>query len=418
MRIRCLNFLMNPKIILKISVCTLLILFLLSASLGAKLIIAFIGNPILQNTLSGTLYPSLSNFLIKSSIPESNQNCLTYSTSSNMKGVGLSSSILGKYSHIPINNGFTPSQNSFGLSDLTDRTFANEPRIALVFPTFTAAAYHKTFYTFYRKHIHTPHGQNVTEDLNLLSAKVTNLASPNASGPALLYMIAHLRDLVPNLNLEVLTDQDVDKGCTFINGRSNAIDLVILGHQEYVTQKEYDNLKKFVANGGTMILLDGNVFYAEVKYDRNTDNITLVKGHSWAFNGKSAWRSVNERWEEETEQWVGSNYFSVHAAKFLNDPFEYLHHEEQSVTNPRDNILLDYKLSPPLDNNTTTKKVVVAAYELWYLKGKVISLGIYSDDIIRNLKFDKYFDNLIMHRALARTDGPIIFPIKINHHDL
>jgi hypothetical protein len=36
--------------------------------------------------------------------------------------------------------------------------------------------------------------------------------------------------------------------------------------------------------------------------------ITLVKGHGWAYNGKSAWRSVAERWAKETSQWVGSNY--------------------------------------------------------------------------------------------------------------
>ena len=37
-----------------------------------------------------------------------------------------------------------------------------------------------------------------------------------------------------------------------------------------------------------MIILDENVFYAEVKYDRYTKMRTLVKGHRWTFNGKSA----------------------------------------------------------------------------------------------------------------------------------
>jgi len=325
-----------------------------------------------------------------------------------MEVVRVSSSITGKYPSAQIISKLNPRGS--GLSTLEGKILVNEPRIALVFPTFTAAAYDHAFYNFYRKHINTLYGQNVTEDLNLLSTKVKNEESPNASGPSMLFMIKHLENLVPHLNLVILTDQDVDNGCTFLNGSNNAFDLVILGHQEYVTQKEYTNLKKFVANGGTMILLDGNVFFAEVKYDRNTDNITLVKGHSWAFNGKSAWRSISERWEEETKQWVGSNYFSVSAEKFLNDPFEYLHHEEQSVTNPRDNILLDYKLTMPTDSYTGTKKVMVAAYELGYLKGKVISLGIYSDDIIRNLNFDKYFDNLVLHYALARTDEPVISP--------
>jgi hypothetical protein len=44
-----------------------------------------------------------------------------------------------------------------------------------------------------------------------------------------------------------------------------------------------------------MIILDGNIFYAEVKYDRAANTITLVKGHGWAFNGRSAWKRNMER---------------------------------------------------------------------------------------------------------------------------
>ena len=43
----------------------------------------------------------------------------------------------------------------------------------------------------------------------------------------------------------------------------------------------------------------------EVKYNRNTHTITQAKGHWWAFNGKSAWKSVSERWRKETSQWIG-----------------------------------------------------------------------------------------------------------------
>src|ERR1051325_10297456 len=92
------------------------------------------------------------------------------------------------------------------------------------------------------------------------------------------------------------------------NGKNNVYHILILGHQEYVTQQEYNNLKKFVVNGGTLIILDGNVFFAQVKYDKHTQTVALVKGHWWAFNGKSAWKSVGERWKQETSQWIGSNY--------------------------------------------------------------------------------------------------------------
>ncbi len=80
----------------------------------------------------------------------------------------------------------------------------------------------------------------------------------------MLYLTYHLRTPLPNSDTHVLTDADVDVGSIFFVNGTNKYDILILGHQEYVTQQEYDNLKRFVANGGTMILMDGNVLYAQV----------------------------------------------------------------------------------------------------------------------------------------------------------
>ena len=193
---------------------------------------------------------------------------------------------------------------------------------------------------------------------------------------------------------------------------------IVIGHQEYVTQQEYDNLKHFVSSGGTMIILDGNIFYAEVKYNRNTHTVTLVKGHGWAFNGKSAWKSVSERWKEETSHWIGSNYLCFRCGiTFSNNPFGYKQHEEQYITNPHDVILFNYGASMPMPMVKNSKqspvilpsqqlsinreahidtKHIIATYELRYQKGKVIAFGIYADDIITSSKFDKYFDRLLL----------------------
>jgi hypothetical protein len=134
----------------------------------------------------------------------------------------------------------------------------------------------------------------------------------------------------------------------------------------------------------------------EVKYDRNTHTITLVKGHGWAFNGKSAWRSVGERWAQETSQWIGSNYlcFSCNVT-FANNPFQFKHHEEHYLTNPNDLILMNYNASIANHDSKPTK-ILIATYTLNYKKGKVIVLGIYSDDIIANNKFNRYFDSLLL----------------------
>jgi len=295
-----------------------------------------------------------------------------------------------------------------GINANISSQFGREVRIALVEPTFTAAAYNNSFYVFYQKYSHTPANTNITSDLSLLSHRVIKYptitpTTKTHSAFAMLSLLKNLKLVSPESDIAILTDADVDNGSIFeANGghggvdiNRNAYDVIILGHQEYVTQQEYDYLKNFVSNGGTMILLDGNVFYTQVKFDRNTDSITLVKGHGWAFNGKSAWRSVSERWAKETSQWVGSNYLCYSCnITFANDPWEYQHHEEQYITNPNDKILMNYNASL-LHYSIPTLRPVIATYELSYHKGKVISFGIYSDDIIANEKFNSYFNNLV-----------------------
>ena len=144
--------------------------------------------------------------------------------------------------------------------------------IALIKPTFTGAAYHpNSFYKFYFIYVSLPHvRKNVTTNLNMLSSKVTNQTTRSSSSYSFDYLPKHLKTIFPNSNIDVLTDADADYGSIFLNNGANKYHVIILGHQEYVTQQEYDNLKRFVSNGGTMIFMDGNVFYAQVKYDRNT----------------------------------------------------------------------------------------------------------------------------------------------------
>jgi len=317
----------------------------------------------------------------------------------------------GERPYIAENNSYVFSQNKAEIATPNNNShtgdFGKGVNIAVVMPTFTAAAYTNAFYVFYNKYINVTRGVNITTDLNLLSSKVTNEPSSSASGLAMLYLLGNLKWITPDSNVDFHTDQDVDAGSIFQANGSNAYDVIILGHQEYVTQREYDNFKQFVGNGGTMIILDGNVFYAEVKHDNNTDTVTLVKGHSWAYNGKSAWRSVDERWKNETAQWVGSNYISG-ISKFANNPFDYLPHEEQYTTNPKDVILLNYNATIPSnisrDISNKSGSIFVATYELNYLKGKVIALGFYSDDIITNGSFDRYFDSLLLQYAVRAQD--------------
>jgi uncharacterized membrane protein len=292
---------------------------------------------------------------------------------------------------------------------LHSHVYPKGSRIALVVPVFTGAAYNHAFYIFYQ---HYAGVHNVTHHLSLLSSLVTNPKSPHsvaieASAYAMRYLAKHLALLTPKNNVSVLTDINVDGGSIFMDNRNttNRYDILILGHQEYVTQQEYTNIKTFVANGGTMILLDGNVFYAQVGYDRSTQTITLINGHQWGFNGKSAWKSIPERWKNETSLWVGSNSLcSSCRITFANNPFAYRHHEEQYITNPNDTILLNYKASvlslnpKTVKNATSAHSLTIAAYELNYRKGTVIVLGMYSDAIVDHPNFLVFLDHLLMAR--------------------
>jgi hypothetical protein len=265
--------------------------------------------------------------------------------------------------------------------------------IAIVCPTFTTAAYHNSFYKFYELYRFVQPPTNITTNLSLLKSSVTSNTTISAFH-SMTDLAAKIKTFIPNAKLTILTDQDVDRGAIFNRNGSDAYDIVVLGHQEYVTQLEYDNLKQYVTNGGIMILLDGNVFYAEVSYDEPSQTITLVKGHGWAYNGVTAWPSIGERWANETREWVGSNYLcNLCKIGFQKNPFGYRHHEEQYISNPHDIIIFKYP--------TTDQKHTIATYELQYQKGKVIGLGIYADDVEKNRHFESYFSSLLVHYAMT-----------------
>ena len=273
----------------------------------------------------------------------------------------------------------------------------NDNKIAFVMPTFTMAAYENSFYKFFKKYVKVTTGEVnetfVDTDLHLLTSDISNKekAFLNHKSDGLKQLADRITLISPKMEASFLTDTDVHKGLLFDENDQNIYKFIILGHQEYVTQTEYNNFKKYVENGGILILLDSNVFYAEVLYDPIDQQITLVKGHHWGFDGEKAWRDVTERWADETTKWVGSNYGcgSSCSIDFNNNPFSYVHHEEQYVTNPNVRILIDYQAQ-------SIYNYLIAAYELEYGNGKVISFGIFGDDVIDNKDFIKFFDDLFL----------------------
>jgi len=365
------------------------------------------------------------------------------------------------YAHTIIDMPFHEDNNS-QIHDLAGTTQQTTPKIAFVRPTFTEAAYQEHgFYDFYSKNRSLPYGKSITTDLDMLTVKIPSPVSdfdPNyvydiaslipingieihddshyySPNPQKLWMtlINHIRDLVPDSIVTVIRDEDVHDGHLFYtNGdnltqaypdiKTNAYDVLMLFHNEYVTQKEYDNLREFVKNGGTIVFIDANVFSTEVRYDIDHHTITLVKGHSWEFDGKAARRSVSERWYNETKDWVGSNYLTSDIndrISFTNNPFNYFtnnafnntHFDEQYVNNPKAKIIVDYGVKFLPVNNLTAPYYMgkkVATYTLQYGKGKVIMLGLSGPFLSANERFMWFFDNGILPNALCPKFQPCV----------
>lgn len=80
--------------------------------------------------------------------------------------------------------------------------------------------------------------------------------------------------------------------------------------------------------------------------------------------------------------------------RFANNPFDYIHNEEQHVTNPDATVLLDYNATVLEDRYEFDPQV--ATYLLDYKKGMTIALGLYSDDILSNDRFQRFFDSLLL----------------------
>ena len=311
--------------------------------------------------------------------------------------------------HIPIliepNTGDSNKLDHYATNN--NRIDYNNTKVAFVQNTFTEAAYSPHgFYSFYDKYNNlTSKKTPILSDLDMLRTQVPS----ESSTTPISILTKTLKNIAPDSMLINIIDQDVDEGRIFsnYNGR-NVYSILILFHEEYVTQKMYDNFRRFVNNGGTIIFMDGNFFIAEVNYNEQDNTVTLVKGHAWEYDGKSARKSIAERWFNETKGWVGSNFVNRAISSdiyHLNNPFNYTHFEDNYVNNPHAVILLDYQARFPHDK-VYSNDTKIATYALGGNgKGKVIVLGIYAENILKNTEFRKFLINELFPYALSSNSS-------------
>ena len=271
---------------------------------------------------------------------------------------------------------------------------------------FTDGAYNKGgFYEFYQVHRDVPEGQDVYTDLHLLTSHIPYSLQFDRVTSNVTKMLGHILQNLTKGPLPVLSDEDIHEGYIFKDDGTNAYDVLFMLHEEYVTKQEYMNLKRFVSNGGVIVFIDGNVFYAQVLYNPDMHTVTLLSGHDWKFNGKFAEKNVRERWLNENKDWMGSNFLwsGINAGTvFTDNPFNYTHFEENYISNPDDHIIYDYHaVIPPelVEANSINTKPQIATYSLEYGKGKVIMLGIYGQHLLGNPAFTRFLDDLIFPQA-------------------
>jgi hypothetical protein len=232
-------------------------------------------------------------------------------------------------------------------------------------------------------------------------------------------------DIFPHLQTHTYsTVQIIDDGYVDQIGAANTLrlqfDILMLGHQEYVTQNEYDTLKGFVDHGGVLVCLDGNLFYGEVSYNPSSNTVQFVRGHRWSYDSSNniAYFGVEyERWASQTQEWLGSNFYIMPQVqvlpsydyqhvltKYANNPFGYHKLEEQMVTNPANvNIIQDYRayiiLPKGAITSTATQPLAnpqIATYWKSHGTGRVIVFGLYTDQLNTNQAFLQFFDHVMI----------------------
>ena len=306
------------------------------------------------------------------------------------------------------------------------RAEQREYEIAFVKPIFTATAYQTNgFYKFFRIFHDISASTYVTHNLHLLEVPIVDDWGWS-SGLNWFIHSPKIREFGISLgsNAIVINDIDVHNGILFKSDGRIRYKTVVVGFSEYVTAEQYSEYRRFVEEGGKLVLLDANYFLAEVAYNKDANTLRLVKGHGWSFDGKKANKDVFRRWPKQNAEWTGSNYFPLRRLdvdyngamannshpisvalrlRFGTYVFkDYVRHEENVVVNPRARIIALW--------STHKEDGRVAAYELRHKKGIVFHTGIFGDNIITyDEAFQLMFVNMINYeRPLKKLKVKVV----------
>ena len=144
----------------------------------------------------------------------------------------------------------------------------NNKKSAVVFPIFTAAAYSEPgFYTFYRGDCDQEFHGVLFRDDDCLTVKLEEEYSPLFTSSANGVQVLNL------LNYEIITDITIHQNPEILL----EYEKIILLHNEYVTSIQFDA----ITSHPNVIYLYPNALYAEIDFDEELWEISLIRGHNY-----------------------------------------------------------------------------------------------------------------------------------------
>ena len=144
----------------------------------------------------------------------------------------------------------------------------NDKKTAVVFPIFTAAAYSEPgFYTFYRGECDREFHGVLFRDDDCLTVKLEDEYNPLFTSSANGLQVLNL------LDYDIITDISIHQNPEILS----TYEKIILLHNEYVTSIEFDA----ILSHPNVIYLYPNALYAEVNFDEDLWEISLVRGHNY-----------------------------------------------------------------------------------------------------------------------------------------
>ena len=167
----------------------------------------------------------------------------------------------------------------------------------VIYPLFTQAAYDQNgFYDYYNKKC----------DFRCLTINIPTDIVPVYQTSRNAYTILKL------LNYDTVTDVDVDKNPSILEKYKK----VIILHNEYVTQREFDA----ITSHPNVVYLYPNALYAKIQPDYDKNTITLIRGHGYPDSNTANgfdWKFDNSKFEYnlKCDNW---RFYTIDNGKMLD----------------------------------------------------------------------------------------------------